>query len=291
MTCKHCDKPLRSKFQRSRGKCPACERVEELLREGTALYDAGDHQGVVALIRANAGKLKIKIDDVELHKTPTTEAAQLGLRMLADRVGAIPACARSMGVMCAAHGAGAPASEACNASEPGEAAPAPTPEFPGRIPWPLGATRYCCPNCGSDDIDAEAWTSINDERVGNFAEGGDNFCNDCQNHFKGWCEVDVRTGKCVACYYRGKHDEEFKPLENIGPPPTEADAINEAFVLLKKARDLLAAACAPKSAQRVRLAISSVKGALSNARHRTQRPDRRRIRRAPAMRVQTRGRS
>lgn len=117
MRCKYCDKPLRSKFQQSRGRCSSCERVESLLRDAVRLYDAGNHEGVVALIRANARKLKIEINEVEMHKTPTTEAAQLGLRMLSDRVGAIPPCARSMGVTCAAHGRGAPASQACDTSE------------------------------------------------------------------------------------------------------------------------------------------------------------------------------
>jgi hypothetical protein len=56
-------------------------------------------------------------------------------------------------------------------------------------------------------------------------------------------------------------------------PATQADVNNVAIALamLQDARDLLTAAGAPQTLARVRLAISSAKGALRHARHRRDR--------------------
>lgn len=149
--------------------------------------------------------------------------------------------------------------------------------------------RYACPSCGSYDIHAEAWGSINDSVLLDFVEQTDHYCAGCQEHFHGdWCTVDVATGKCVSCALEDGegHGEEFKPV--IGEAAIEAELIGTAHILLKQARDLLVEAAAPKSAARVRLALSSVRGAMSNANHRARsdRP-RKRIRRAPRMEIKT----
>jgi len=147
-------------------------------------------------------------------------------------------------------------------------------------------TVYVCPNCGSDGIEAEGWVPWNGEG-GDMADGGDNYCSACESHFSGGaCKVDVVTGECVECMARDGHPESFQPLKNI-MPPTDADNIEHALRLLKEARELLREAGAPKSLARVRLTISSAKGALANAGYRKHRPDRKRIRRAPAMRIET----
>lgn len=149
-------------------------------------------------------------------------------------------------------------------------------------------TRHVCPYCGSDSIDGEAWVNINDDTVGSYS-GSDLYCNYCEEHIRGTCTVDVETGKCVGCWFSGsgggKHDEFFKPLENMSPPPTEEELIEQARRKLIDARELLKQAGTPKSTERVRLALSSVKGALRNASYRKHRPERKRIKRAPRLEV------
>jgi hypothetical protein len=80
-------------------------------------------------------------------------------------------------------------------------------------------------------------------------------------------------------------------VTTLDSPETDAERVEAAMVFLKKARDLLDKAGCPKALARVRLAISSVKGATSNARHRqsaAERGDtRKRIRRAPKMVILT----
>lgn len=67
----------------------------------------------------------------------------------------------------------------------------------------------------------------------------------------------------------------------------EAACIESAIELLASARRLLVKAGAPKTAERVRLALTSARGALSNARYREHRPERKRIKRAPRVEVRT----
>lgn len=147
-------------------------------------------------------------------------------------------------------------------------------------------TVYVCPECGSDGIEAEGWVPWNGGG-GDMAEGGDNFCSECQEHFDGGaCKVNVVTGECVECMVDGDHPDTFQPLKHI-TVPTDADLIENAIRHLTSARELLREAGTPKSLGRLRLTLTSAKGALSNARHRAHRPNRKRIRRAPAMRIET----
>lgn len=45
------------------------DRLRDLYAAACHLYDAGDHQGVVNLIRSQAKPLKIKINETEMHNT------------------------------------------------------------------------------------------------------------------------------------------------------------------------------------------------------------------------------
>lgn len=150
-------------------------------------------------------------------------------------------------------------------------------------------TRYVCPYCGSDDIDMVTWVGVNDDKVGDYAGSGECACNSCEAEFDMWCTIDVHTGKCIDCQIDGDHNANFKPLERTTPPLNEAELINEARVLLAKVLDNLKRAGAVKSLQRVRLARSSVKGALANARYRegarARGETRKRIRRAPRVKI------
>ena len=155
-------------------------------------------------------------------------------------------------------------------------------------------TRNVCPECGSDCIQAESWVSLNDDLVLDFVESTDNYCGGCEEHVRGCCEVDVATGECVVCglYGDDEHSEAWKQeVKKLTPASVEADMIDSALRLLKEARNLLAKAGAPKSTARVRLAITSVKGAISNARHRAGATrdgrERKRIRRAPRVEIVT----
>ena len=150
-------------------------------------------------------------------------------------------------------------------------------------------TRYCCPGCGSDDIDAEGWIDVNDDIVSSWSDGANLFCNSCQEHFNGACEIDLATMRCIVHGEGGDHDSTVKPA--FTRESADVVSVRHARYLLEKARDLLVKAGAPKAAQRVRLSLSSVRGALSNARARLERKargePRKRIRRAPKVIVST----
>ena len=143
-------------------------------------------------------------------------------------------------------------------------------------------TRMVCPLCGSVVVHAEAWATLNDEILIEFVESADNFCGNCEEHFRGRCKVNVDNGECVDCANGGDHTAEWTVnVARLTVASVEADLIRSAQQLLVEARNLLAKAGSPKSLARVRLALTSVRGALSNARHRVYRPERKRIKRAP----------
>jgi hypothetical protein len=109
-----------------------------------------------------------------------------------------------------------------------------------------------CPNCEGRDFAVDATYSATDYVV--FNEDGDFDCYDCRIGDGEWCED--ATFRCTDCQY------EYKESELIPEPWQDVKAGTE---LLKQARERFKRAGSVKTLERVRLAISSAKGAIRHA--------------------------
>lgn len=56
-----------------------------------------------------------------------------------------------------------------------------------------------CPNCGSNEVQAQAWINANTGELIDEQEGADYWCDSCQEHTGRLCDVDPVTRHCVDC--------------------------------------------------------------------------------------------
>jgi predicted RNA-binding Zn-ribbon protein involved in translation (DUF1610 family) len=78
-------------------------------------------------------------------------------------------------------------------------------------------TRWRCPTCGSDEVQALAWFRVNGETLECWDEGGVYWCPKCQAHYPALCEVN-REGFCLM------HDRPF--TECLPKEPETAEQLS-----------------------------------------------------------------
>ena len=58
---------------------------------------------------------------------------------------------------------------------------------------------YVCPECGSDDVQAEAWVNANTNEIHDFVECADYWCNSCEQMHGQLCLVEKGHEHDAAC--------------------------------------------------------------------------------------------